>query len=185
MISYNELYELVRREKYNEVIQQLPKGFMDDMSVFISEQKEILARESDYFSGANVVKKQLENSIAMFKDLMRIRKKKILNLVFLGTETGIMKRDYENLLDFEKEVFDKLVKTFEENEKAVSGLLSGRRGKEEKNKSKMIIFTQNVEQFVDMTGSLTGPFVSGQLANLDVAVAEIFVSGGKASYVDE
>ena len=102
MIGYTDLYELVRREKYNEVLQQLPKGFVEEVSDFIREQKGIIERESDIFSGSlSGTKKQLENSVALFRELMRIRKRKILNLAFIGTETGIMKRDYENLLNFE------------------------------------------------------------------------------------
>ena len=49
----------------------------------------------------------------------------------------------------------------------------------------MVIFTQDVEQFVDMNGKALGPFASGELANLNVEVAGIFVSGGKAGFVDE
>ena len=52
-------------------------------------------------------------------------------------------------------------------------------------KYRMVIFNQNVEQFVDMTGGLAGPFASGELVNLESGVAEIFVSGGKAGFVDE
>ena len=186
MIGYNDLYELVRKEKYNEMLQQLPKHFIEDVAGFFSEQKELLARETDLFSGTSSgMKKQLENSIALFRELMRIRKKKILNLSFIGTETGIMKRDYENLLSFEKDVFDILVKTFEDSEKKVSQLLNGRREKALGSQQKMIIFNQDVEQFVDMSGALTGPFSSGQLVHLETQVAELFVSSGKAAFVDE
>ena len=49
----------------------------------------------------------------------------------------------------------------------------------------MVMFNQKVEQFVDMTGNLIGPFNSGELANLESQVSEILVQGGKASFVDE
>ena len=63
---------------------------------------------------------------------------------------------------------------------------AGERVKEfTKDKNKMILFNQNVEQFVDMTGNLVGPFVSGELANLDSQVSEILVQGGKARFMDE
>ena len=56
---------------------------------------------------------------------------------------------------------------------------------EEKKKNRMIIFNQNVGQFVDLFGNTAGPFASGELANLENEVAEILVSGGKAAFVDE
>jgi hypothetical protein len=49
----------------------------------------------------------------------------------------------------------------------------------------MVIFNQNVEQFVDLFGNAVGPFTSGELANLENEVAEILVSGGKAAFVDD
>ena len=87
------------------------------------------------------------------------------------------------MLAVERELFDKIVKAFEEGDKEVAKLMSGKKDKVEKNR--MILFNQNVEQFVDMNGNLTGPYGAGQLANLDSSVAELFVSGGKANFVDE
>ena len=55
--------------------------------------------------------------MAIFKELVLRRKKKLLNLVFVAAETGIMKRDYENMLQFEKEIFDRLIKAFEEGDR--------------------------------------------------------------------
>jgi len=185
MISYNELYELLRKEKFNEGLQMLPKNFIEDFSEYINEKKEQSNANGDFFADAVAkTKKQLENSIALFKELMLRRKKKILNLVFVAAETGIMKRDYENMLVFERELFEKMVKAFEEEDKEIGKVFSGKKTEME-NKNKMIIFKQNVEQFVDMFGNVIGPFTSGELANLDAAVCEILVSSGKASFVDE
>ncbi|MCX8158902.1 MAG: hypothetical protein N3D20_01260 [Candidatus Pacearchaeota archaeon] len=184
MISYNDLYELLRKEKFSENLQALPKNFLDEFSEYIQEKRE-QSNISDFFSDATTkTKKQLENSIALFKELMLRRKKKILNLVFIAAETGIMKRDYENMLSFERELFEKLVKSFEEEDKEIGKIFNGKKGEVE-NKNKMIIFKQNVEQFVDMFGNVVGPFMAGELANLDAAVCEILVSSGKASFVDE
>lgn len=185
MLSYNDVYETLRREKYGETLQQLPKGFIIDFADYIASLKEISSKEDDLFMD-NVIKskKQLENSIAMFKELMRLRKKKLLSLVFVATETGIMKRDYENMLDVEKLLFDRVIKSFEDSDKEVSQVFMGRK---EKNvdKFKMILFNQQVDQFVDMSGNIIGPFNAGQVANLETEVCEILVSGGKASFVDE
>ena len=94
-----------------------------------------------------------------------------------------MKRDYENMLPHEREVFDRLVKAFEDGDKELGKLMEGR--KDEKEKNRMIIFNQDVEKFVDHSGGEIGPFSSGELANLDAGVAGILVEGKKAGYVDE
>lgn len=185
MITYNELYDILRKEKFNEGLQQLPKGFLEDIAEYINEKKEQSEKDSSLFSDSVAkTKKQLENSVAIFKELMLRRKKKLLNLVFVAAETGIMKRDYENMLSFERELFEKMVKSFEEGDKEISKIFSTKINKESK-KYRMVIFNQNVEQFVDMAGNLAGPFAAGELVNLENGVADIFVSGGKAGFVDE
>lgn len=186
MLSYNDLYELLRKEKYSEVLQVLPKNFVSEVSEYLNDRRDQSLKEDDLFAD-NVIKskKQLENSIALFRELMRIRKKKILNLVFVATETGMMKRDYENMLSSEKEVFDSLVKAFEEGDKQIARTLHNKGAKREIDTKKMIIFNQTVEQFVDMTGKAVGPFNSGDLVNLDSQVSGILVSSGKADFVDE
>mgnify|MGYP001574151035 CR=1 FL=1 len=186
MLTYNDLYELLRKEKYGENLQQLPKNFVDDVTEYLNDRKDQSFSGGDLFADSVAKsKKQLENSIAIFKELILRRKKKLLNLVFVAAETGIMKRDYENMLNFEREVFDKLVKAFEDGDKVLSKTLNTRKDDPLIDKKKMILFNQNVEQFIDMSGNLIGPFNSGDLANLDVQVSEILVSGGKAQFMDE
>jgi len=185
MIAYNDLYELLRKEKFSENLQALPKNFFEDVSEYLNEKKEQSAMSSDMFADSVAkTKKQLENFIAIFKEMMLRRKKKLLNLVFVAAETGIMKRDYENMLSLERELFEKMVKSFEESEKELSRVFTSKK-LEEKKKQRMVIFNQNVEQFVDLFGKPIGPFTSGELANLENEVAEILVSGGKAAFVDE
>lgn len=185
MLSYNDVYEILRKEKFSEVLQTLPKNFIAEFSEYIGDKKEQSFQGDSLFADSVAKsKKQLENSVAIFKELMLRRKKKLLNLVFVAAETGIMKRDYENMLPFEKDVFDRFVKAFEDGEKELSKMLNGNKTKEVES-NRMVIFTQNVDQFVDMSGGLLGPFNSGQLANLDRQVSELFVSSGKARFVDE
>ncbi|MEM4271812.1 MAG: hypothetical protein QXD13_01850 [Candidatus Pacearchaeota archaeon] len=185
MLSYNDLYELLRKERFNESLQLLPKNFVEDVAEYLNERKGSTASEDGLFADSILkAKKQFENSIAIFKELMLRRKKKLLNLVFVAAETGIMKKDYENMLPVERELFDKMVKAFEESEKEVSRVLSSKKN-EIKSSNKMVIFSQSVEQFVDMSGKLIGPFAAGELANIDEEVARILVAGKKASFVDE
>jgi len=185
MLTYNDLYEILRKEKFNETLQPLPKNFLEDMSEYLNDKKEQSDKENSLFTDSIAkIKKQLENSIALFKELILRRKKKLLNLVFVAAETGIMKRDYENMLSSERDLFEKMVKAFEDSDKDMSNIFVSKKVDSSK-KSRMIIFNQAVEQFVDLTGTLAGPFATGELVNLENEVAEILVSGGKASFVDE
>jgi DNA replication initiation complex subunit (GINS family) len=186
MLGYNDLYEILRKEKYSETLQLLPKNFVSEFSEYMSDLRERSSRDEDPFAEDLIKsKKQLENGLAMFRELIRIRKRKLLSLVFVATETGLMKRDYENMLSFEKEVFDKLVKAYEEGDKEVVKILNGKKEKNTAGNYKMILFNSDVEQFVDMLGNLVGPFKTGEFANLESDVSDILVSSGKAKLVDE
>lgn len=185
MIGYNDLYEFLRKEKYSETLQQLPKNFLTEISSYFNENKS-QSSDSEGLFADSVAKnrKQYENAISLFKELITRRKKKILNLVFVATETGIMKRDYENMIDFEKETFDVLVKAFEEGDKKLNIALSGEVAKKEE-KFRLILFKNDVEEFVDFGGKPIGPFSKGELSNIDAQVAEIIVKEGNAEYVEE
>ena len=114
MITYNDIYEALRKERYSEQLQQINKNFVQEVSAYLKEKKVISEKSGDIFSDAiSKTKKQFENAISMFKELMLRRKKKLLNLAFVAAETGISKRDYENMLSFEKETFDKIMESME------------------------------------------------------------------------
>lgn len=188
MIGYNELYELVRKEKYSDNLQPLPKNFLEDFAEFLNERKNDNSVNNDenlFVESMAKSKKQLENSISLFKEIVLRRKKKILNLVFVATETGIMKKDYESMLPHEKDIFDRAVKSFEDSDKEINNILSGSGRKKEVESKRMVMFSENVEEFVDFEGNPIGPFSSGELVNLDSQIAKILVDGGKANYVDE
>jgi len=184
MITYQELYEYLRKEKYSETLQQLPNDFISQVSAFLQEQQtQSNSEEASFLEGIGKNKKQFENSVSLFKELMLRRKKKLLNLVFVATETGIMKRDYENMLSIERDVFDKMVKIFEEADKELSKKLY-QEGSHLGGENIMVIFSQDTEQFVDLDGKVIGPFKAGELVYLDKKIAEILVTSGKARIVD-
>ena len=104
MITYNDIYEALRKERYSEQLQKIPKNFVQEVSAYIKEKKSITEKSEDMFSDTIIkTKKQLENAVSIFRELMLRRKKKLLQLAFVAAETGISKRDYENMLSFEKE----------------------------------------------------------------------------------
>lgn len=185
MISYNDLYEILRKEKYSEQLQPLPQKFIEEFSTYVSDKTSAQSEKQDPFANSVAkAKKQLENAISLFKELILRRKKKILSLVFVATETGIMKRDYENMLSLEKQTFDKLTKAFEDNDKELNKILNNKNQKEQP-KNKLVLFTQDTEEFIDHQGKIIGPFQSGTLANLNTDTAKILIDGEKAKLIDE
>ena len=184
MLNYNDLYEYSRKEKYTEQLQSLPKNFIQQFSEYVSEtRKKFTSVEVNEFSDDFLKeKKQYENAFAIFKELMLRRKKKILNLVFVAAETGIMKRDFADMLIFERELFEKLVTSLNEADKSLTNLVNGNKIE---SANKMIMIKEDIEQFVSLSGEIIGPFKKGSLATLESQVADILVSGEKAIFVGE
>lgn len=185
MISYNDLYEILRKEKYSEQLQPLSNKFLEEFSAYISDKAPSRSQQQDLFAESVAKsKKQLENAISLFKELILRRKKKILSLVFVATETGVLKRDYENMIPLEKQTFEKLTKAFEDNDKELSKILNNKKQSEQP-KNKLLLFTQDIEQFMDHQGKTIGPFKTGVVANLNIDIAKILIEGGKAKLIDE
>ena len=186
MVSYNDLYEFLRKERYSEQLQPLSKKFVSDVSKYIGEKKEATKNEEDFFSDEIVkLKKQLENANSIFKELMLLRKKKLLGLVFVASETGINKRDFDNMLDFEKELFDNIMASMEYAEKSLnSEFLNGGFAPEEQT-MKLVLFLDDIDEFLDSHGKSLGPFNKDDIVNLPKSVAKILIDGKKAEVVLE
>jgi len=183
MITYNDLYEAARKERYSDNLQPLPKNFIGEVSNYLKEKKQLSLKDEDIFSDMiTKTKKQLENAVTLFKEMIIRRKKKILNLVLIAAETGISKQDFDNMLSFEKALFEDLMKSMESSDKKLSELLNGKR---EEFRNELIMFKEDVGELLDVEGKKLGPFEKGQIVNIPKEVAKILVDDGKAGVVDK
>ena len=190
MITYNDIYEALRKERYSEQLQPLPRKFIQEVSEYIKEKKKTTNQTSDdgnlFSDEITKVKKQLENATAIFNELMLLRKKKLLGLVFLASETGISKRDFENMLEFEKEMFDKLIINVQESEKRLAVVINNSNGVENLDKElKLILFLEDVDELIGLNGEALGPFRKDEIVNLPKQVADILIEDKKAEVVLE
>ncbi|MFH1801699.1 MAG: hypothetical protein ABH804_02620 [archaeon] len=184
MITYNDIYESARKERYSEQLQNLSKNFVIDVADYLRDKKQVAEKSDDVFSDVIIkTKKQLENAITLFKELMLRRRKKILNLVLIAAETGISKQDFDNMLQFEKELFEELMKCIDFSDKKLSEILNGKSESESKNE--LVVFLDDVEEFVDVEGKKTGPFQKGQVANISKEIAEILIEDKKVEVVEK
>ena len=184
MITFSDIYEAMRKEKYSEQLQLLSKKFLVDAAEYFREKKEFLNKEEDLFSDMAIKnKKKLENALSSFRDLLRIRKKKILNLSFVASEVGISKKDFENLLSFEKDLFEEVVKSLERAEENMNAEMNG--AQKDELKHKLVRFLEEVPEFLDFEGGGVGPFEKGEIANLENEIVEILEKDKRVEVIDE
>ena len=178
MITYNDIYEAARKERYSEQLQPIAKNFIKEIGNYLKEKKEISQKDDDFSDVIIKTKKQLENAVTLFKELMLRRRKKILNLVLIAAETGISKKDFDNMLVIEKDLFEELMKCIDASDKKMNENLNEKNNLEEKNM--LIIFKENVDELMGLEGNPIGPFEKGQIVNIQKEIAQILIDDGKA-----
>ncbi|MFH1451970.1 MAG: hypothetical protein ABIF88_02220 [archaeon] len=184
MITFSDIYEAMRKEKYSEQLQPLPKRFLIEVFEYFREKKEFLSKEDNLFSDLAVKnKKKLENAMMSFRDLLRIRKKKILSLAFVASEVGISKKDFENLLSFEKDLFEEVVRSLERAEKNMNAEMGG--GENSEQRHRLVRFLERVPEFLNFEGEEVGPFEKGELANLEREIIDILEKDKRVEVLEE
>jgi len=185
MITYSDLYDLLRKEKYNEQLQPLPKTFIKELTDYFEDKKKIANREDENFSETIIkTRKQLGEAVIVFKELVTRRQKKIINLALVAAKTGINKRDAENMTEEEQKLFETIITEIEKGEKALSHIINGVH--EEKNlKNQLVRFKQDIPAFLDADEQSLGPFKAGEIANLSKRIADILVGNNQAEYLED
>ena len=92
VITYETLYELLRREKFRQEIQKLDKDFFNDIIKYIKDKRDIL--ESQKTKNNTFVSKeidrttnQLESIYRILKELYEKREGKIINMALLNSRS--------------------------------------------------------------------------------------------------
>jgi len=114
VISYETLFELLRREKNREDLQKLPASFYEGvLDYFIAQQRELTAMEhrQDLMASTEKSKQrmQLENIQRILKELYDRREKKIINMSINKSRIGSDIVDMSAMLEQEKPLFEDLV----------------------------------------------------------------------------
>jgi DNA replication initiation complex subunit (GINS family) len=113
-ITYETLFDLLRREKSREELQKLDPNFYLDVWSYIQQKQSILqgsGEQSDMFgaSESEKTKIQLQNIKRIIKELYDKREKKIINMAMNKARTGSAIMDTTALLEEEKELFNQSV----------------------------------------------------------------------------
>src|SRR3989344_5023251 len=123
VITYETLFELLKREKERIELQKLEPTFFSDTISYIKEKKKILEAKSDdsVFAGDERKKteKQLENIFRILKELYERREKKIVTIALDKSRLKSNLIDTSSLLKEEKVLFDALNNIFNTYREAI------------------------------------------------------------------
>ncbi len=108
-ITYETLFDLLRREKNREELQDLEEDFYEQVLAYLKEKRSVLSKKKDeLFVSAEKekLKIQFQNIRRIVKELFERREKKIINMAVSKVRTGSDIIDTGSLLPSEKEFFE-------------------------------------------------------------------------------
>ncbi|HSU73252.1 MAG TPA: hypothetical protein VLJ21_05385 [Candidatus Binatia bacterium] len=117
-LTYEKLYELLRREKNREELQALDVQFYTQLVVYLGEKDRTYSdtgTKNDLFSISerDRLHSELQNIRRLVKDLYERREKKVLDMALNRSRTNANIVDTTNLLPAERALFDQLVSTLD------------------------------------------------------------------------
>ena len=206
VITYETLFELLKREKERPDLQRLESTFFIDTINYIKDKKKILEAKSESPFAVEERKKterQLENIYKILKDLYERREKKIISLAIDKSRTKSNLIDTTALLREEKVFFDAMTDLLDNYREAImySVLnekipfmqpIENKKPKGEfatalelKKSTKLVRFLSHVPKFVGTELEEYGPFEEEDIANLPAEIADVLMNKGRAEEINE
>lgn len=191
IITYEILYDILRRERSRQELQKLDINFLNDINKYIKEKKAILEdlkSKSSIFAKKEIDKteKELINIKKIVKDIYDKRESKILQLALSSAVTNKI-QDGSNLLNEEKLIFDGLVKFLKDSrEDLLNQLLDDEKPKvikSEQENIKTVRILQPIPRFIGDDLNEYGPFEEEYVASLPIKVAELLIKNNKAEEI--
>ena len=192
IITYETVYETLRKEKFKNDLQQLEENFFNDVVMYMTERKKtLLSSESkdSIFASENIIKtkKQIENIQKIISELYERRETKLIQLALTASRTNYPQDSSSMTFEEKKLYFDLVNKLNTYRENILNNILSGKipELKEESNKDelKLIKFLESVPQFIGDDLKTYGPFETEEVANLPKRVSEILLKNKRAEEI--
>lgn len=191
IITYEILYDILRKERTRQELQKLDINFFNDIKKYINEKTFILndlKTKASIFAQKEIEKteRELINIKKIVKDIYERRESKIMQLA-LSTAITNKAQDTGSLLPEEKIVFDNLLEFLKSSrEELLNKLLENKEPKaikSEQESLKIVRILQAVPSFIGDDLNEYGPFEEEYIASLPIRIAELLVKNNRAEEI--
>ncbi|MFH1590630.1 MAG: hypothetical protein ABIC95_01745 [archaeon] len=117
-ISYEILFEFLRREKSREEIQEMSPDFFGKVSVYLTGKRALITDDKGP-GECDKLNNQVANAEKLAKELYTRREKKIVHLALYQVRVGSKALDTKNLLPDEKVMLDEIITVLRTHRDAV------------------------------------------------------------------
>ncbi len=165
-------YELIRRIQLEEQripkLTRIPENFFKSVDDYVRQKRQMSLRDDR----KNVF--ELKNLERLVENVYSRREEKILKFALTAAKTNMLP---ENLLEEEKKFFNSLVESIKRRrEENLKRILAA----EKKEEATMVVFKEEVPEFVGSDTKSYGPFRKGDIAKLPEDNMKILVERGIA-----
>ncbi|MBS3166678.1 hypothetical protein J4403_00540 [Candidatus Woesearchaeota archaeon] len=192
IITYESLYEILRREKFKEEIQELPKDFIKKVVNYLNDKAGIIEtqeKKRSIFSGeVDRVKKEFLNIKKMIKELFERRERKIIDSAIMTARSG-GQLNFKNLLDEEKIFIESFYKNLCEYQRGfMLNLLEGvmpsqpkelKRVSDNVKTKSLLKVTSAIPMFVGPDERIYGPFEAEDIISIPQEIKEVLIKRNK------
>lgn len=165
-ISFELIRKIQREEQRVPKLTKLPEDFYDSLSAYL-DQKRMMKEERR-------TALEMKNIELLLEDIFNRRERKILNFAIIAARTGIPP---ENLSEEENEFFNKIVITIKQRRNEGLKKMLGERKEE---LATLIVFKEEVPEFVALDEKTYGPFKKGDIAKLPEENMRVLIERGMA-----
>ncbi|MEK6936835.1 MAG: hypothetical protein AABW58_02070 [Nanoarchaeota archaeon] len=202
VITYEILYELLRKEKFEKDLQKIEPGFFLSVIKYLEEKEAILEsqknKDSLFSKESDKTLKQLENIRKILKEIYEKREGKIVQYSLLSSRFNESKPG--NMLEEEIRFYSELKNTLNKYRKGILDNLIlkkmpsvleevktvekiEKQEMTEESKIKMVRFLDSVPQFIGDDLILYGPFENEDVASLPKEVVNLLLKKNKAEEI--
>ncbi|MBU1245867.1 MAG: hypothetical protein KKH88_04720 [Nanoarchaeota archaeon] len=202
MITFETLYDLLRREKTRQEIQKLDENFYKDLAKYISEKKDILEsqkQKESVFTQQEIKKtqNQIDSILKIIRELYEIRENKIIQVALINSRTKSENETVTNLVPEEEDFYKLVIQGLNQFRSNILHSVQNSNPptiiKKEEPKDikrdekpqniKFIRFIETVPKFVGSDLQVYGPFEKEDVANLPINVVTLLIKNNRAEEI--
>jgi len=203
-ITFETLFEILKREKDMADLQKLDSNFFNEFVSYLNDKKNLLEKDDSIFSydEKKKLEKQIDNAKRLIKGIYERREKKAINIALIKSRTKSNVMDTSAFLEHEKKLFDNIVKILDVfRGSVVDKIILGdmpleikteikeeekkpepKKDEKEQN-TKFVRFLHAVPKFVGKELEEYGPYGEEDMANLPKEIADVLIGKGRVEEI--
>lgn len=198
VITYETLYELVRKEKYNQTIQEINKDFFKNVIKYLEEKERLITqspKDSTFSKEIINTRKQVENAKRLIKELYERRESKIIQFALLASRSST--KENVPLLPEEQKLYTDVSNVFDKYRREIlEQMLNNQppsikepeppktiKTEEKQPENKLVRFTHPTPQFMTPDLSVVGPFEKEDISFIPEKIANTLIKKKRAEEI--